>query len=295
LIDVRHHIYSLAAVFLALAVGIVIGTSFAGRSPSADAGRRTIQRYESDMRALKDEILKASGTAADNEAALKACEQYSRAVMPLAIRDKLYWRNVAIVQTGGSDELTGSVRKALETAGAQITCTVDIGTEFRFADSSSVAEVLSGNGLGAAVDPKTDRDKLFRLIADTICTGRYSFLVPTLEKAGIATFSGNCSRSCKLVVLVGGAESDLQNRAQSVDAQLLARFASIGVTAVGCEASASASSYVPVWHKSGIATVDDADSAMGQTCLVYALNGEIANYGAKPTAERLFPKSLESE
>jgi hypothetical protein len=282
-------------VFLALAIGIVIGTSFAGRSPSADAGRRTIQRYESDMRALKDEILKASGTAADKESALKDCEQYCRAVMPLAIRDKLYWRNVAIVQTGGSDDLTGSVRKALETAGAQVTCTVDISSDFPFADDSGIAEVLTSNGLGSTVDPKTDRDKLFRLIADTICTGKYPFLVPTLEKAGIATFGGNCNRSCKLVVLVGGASSDLQNMAQSVDAHLLARFASLGVTAVGCEASTSASSYVPVWHKSGIATVDNSDSAMGQTCLVYALNGEVANYGAKPTAERLFPKSLESE
>ncbi len=247
------------------------------------------------MGTLRDEILKASGTAADKDAGLKACEQYCRAVMPLVVRDKLYWRNVAIIQTGGSDDLTGSVKKALETAGAQVTCIVDISTDFPFADESGIADVLTSNGLGAAVDPKTDRDKLFRLIADTVCSGRYSFLIPTFEKAGIATFTGSCNRSCKLVVLVGGADSDLKNRAQSVDAQLLARFASLGVTAVGCEASTSASSYVPVWHKSGIATVDDADSAMGQTCLVYALNGEVANYGAKPTAERLFPKSLESE
>ena len=295
MIDIRHHIYSLAAVFLALAVGIVIGTSFAGRSPSADAGRRTILRYESDMRSLKDEILKASGTASEKEAALKACEQYCRAVMPLAIRDKLYWRNVAIVQTGDSDDLTGSVKKALEMAGAQVTCVADMSSEFPFADDPGISQALVNNGLGSTVDPKTDRDKLFRIIADTICTGKYPYLVPTLEKAGVATFSGDCNRSCKLVVLVGGASSDLQNQAQSVDAQLLARFATLGVTAVGCEASTSVSSYVPVWHKSGIATVDNTDLAMGQTCLIYALDGETANFGTKPTADRLFPKSLESQ
>ena len=112
MIDIRHHIYSLAAVFLALAVGIMIGTSFAGRSPSGAAGRRTIQRYEGDMRSLRDAILKASGKTAEKEAALKACEQYCRAVMPLAVSDRLYWRNVAVIQTGDDDDLTGSGKKA---------------------------------------------------------------------------------------------------------------------------------------------------------------------------------------
>lgn len=295
MIDIRHHIYSLAAIFLALAIGIMIGTSFAGRSPSADVGRRTIQRYESDIRVLRDEILKAAGNAAAKDAALKACEQYCRAVMPMIVRNKLHWRNVVIVQTGGSDELTGSVKKALETAGARVTCTVDISTEFPFGDDKSVAEALTNAGLGAFEDPKANRDKLFRLMADAMCAGRYAFLAPLLEKAGIAAFDGDCNRPCRLVVIVGGADSDQQNRAQIVDAHLVAQFASRGIIVVGCEASTSASSYVPVWRKCGIATVDNADSAMGQTCLVYALNGETSNYGTKPTAERLFPKSLENE
>jgi len=295
LIDIRHHIYSLAAVFLALAVGIMIGTSFAGRSPSSEAGRRTIQRYEGDMRALKDEILKAAGNAASKEAALKACEQYCRAVMPLAVKDRLYWRNVAVVQTGDYDDLTGSVKKALEMAGAQVTCTADISSDFAFGDDAAISQVLVNHGLGSTVDLKADRDKFFRILADTICTGKYPYLVSTLEKAGVAVFGGDCDRSCKMVVMVGGASSDSRNIAQSVDAQLLARFGKLGVTAVGCEASDAASSYVPVWHKSGIATVDNADCAMGQTCLIYALNGETANFGTKPTADRLIPKGVESE
>jgi hypothetical protein len=295
LIDLRHHIYSLAAVFLALAIGILIGTSFAGRSPAGEAGRRTIQRYEGDMRVLKHEILKAAGNAARKEAALKACEQYCRAVMPLAVKDRLYWRNVAVIQTGDYDDLTGSVKKVLEMAGAQVTCTVDISDEFPFEDDARISQVLANNGLGSGVDLKADRDKFFRILADTISTGKYPYLASVLEKAGVAAFGGDCDRSCKMVVIVGGATSDSRNIASSVDAQLLARFDKLGVTAVGCEPSDAASSYVPVWHKSGIATVDDADCAMGQTCLVYALNGETANFGTKPTADRLIPKSLESE
>lgn len=294
MIDIRLHVYSLAAVFLALAVGMVIGSSFAMHSPSGSVGRRTIQRYETDMRSLKAEIVKVARDSADKEAALKACQEYCTAVMPMAIKDRLYWRNVAIVQTGDYDELTGSVKKALEMAGAQVTCTADISETFPFGDDAQISATLADRGLSPSMDPKTDRDKLFRILADTVCTGSYAHLVSGFEKSGVAVFSGTCDRPCKLVVLVGGSSSNSRSLAASVDAQLLARFEKLGVVVVGCESSGATSSYVGVWHKAGIATVDDADNAMGQTCLIFALNGETANFGTKPTSDRLIPKTMET-
>lgn len=294
MIDIRHHIYSLAAVFLALAVGMVIGSSFARNSPSDSSGRKTIARYETDMRKLKDEIIRATQTKAEKVAALKACQEYCRAVMPLAVKNKLQWRNVAVVQTGDCDDLTGSVKQALELAGARVACTADISRAFPFADDTRISQVLINLGLGSTRDPKTDRDRLSRILAGTICTGKYSYLAPKLEKEGVAVFGGPCDKTSKLVVLVGGASSDAQTLSENVDAQLLAGFEKLGVTAVGCEASDAVRSYVGMWHKAGIATVDNADNAMGQTCLIYALNGETANFGTKDTADRLIPKTLES-
>ena len=294
MIDIRHHVYSLAAVFLALALGMVIGSSFATHSPSGTAGRRTIQRYESDMGSLRTEIIKVARGSAEKDTALKAYREYCSAVMPMAIENKLNMRNVAIIQTGGYDELTGSVKKALEMAGAQVTCTADINGEFPFGDDAHISQLLINNGLGSSRDPKTDRDKLFRIIANTICTGKYAYLVSTLEKSGIAVFSGGCDQACKMVILVGGSATDKKNLSQVVDAQLLAQFEKLGVTVVGCETSNAASSYIRAWHKAGIATVDNADDAMGQTCLIYALNGETANFGIKKTSDRLIPKTMET-
>lgn len=281
-------------MFLALAIGMVIGSSFAGNSSSNSSGHKTIQRYETDMRQLKDEIIKATQTKEQKAAALKSCQEYCRAVMPLAIDNKLYWRNVAVVQTGDYDDLTGSVKQALEMAGARITCTADISSAFRFANDGAIGQTLFSCGLGTTLDPKADRDKLFRVLAGTICSGKYAYLAAKLEKAGVAVFSGDCDRSSRLVVIVGGASSDTENLSETVDAQLLACFEKLGVTVVGCEVSDAVCSYVPVWHKAGIATVDNADNAMGQTCLVYALNGEVANFGTKETADRLIPKSMEN-
>lgn len=294
MIDIRQHVYSLAAVFLALAIGIMIGTSFAKSHPSGAAGRNTIARYEQDMKTLRTEIVKAAESAHEKDATIKACQDYCRAVMPSVITNKLYWRNVAIIQTGDSDDLTGSVKRALEMAGATVVCTMDISREFPFGDDKSISKAMEDSGLGSTYDPSNDKGRLFRLLALAASSGRHSHLVSKLENAGAAKFIGSFGKSCGMVVLTGGADDPANDIAQNVDSQLVPELEKLGVTVVGCESSGAKTSYVPIWHKCGIATVDDADSAMGQTCLIYALNGENANFGTKETADRLIPKALET-
>lgn len=292
MIDIRHHIYSLAAVFLALAIGIVIGTSFHGNADSNAQERKTIQRYETDMRKLKDEIIKATHKKEEKTVALQQCQEYCRAIMPMAVKNRLDWRNIALVQTGDYDDLTGSVKQALELAGGRITCTADISRTFDFTDEAKVTQALVTSQIIPSGDPKTDREKLIRAIARTISTGQYAYLAANLEKAEVATFTGSCDIPARLVVFVGGASSDANNASQLVDAQLPIALNQLGAQAVGCETSLAVLSYVPVWHKAGMATVDNADNAIGQTCLIYALGGEMANFGTKNTADRLIPKSL---
>lgn len=295
MIDIRYHIYSIAAVFLALAIGIVIGTSFARSLPGDTSGRHTIQRYEQDMHTLREVIMEARGTAIKREAAVKAGRDYCHALMPMALKNKLHWRNVAVVQTGDSDDLTGSVKEALTLAGAKVACTVDIDSRFDFANDAKISAALKGLGLGPTYDASADRARLFRILAETVFTGDYSYFVPKLESVGVADFSDDCKTPCGLVVFVGGAQSDKSSMAQAVDAILAPELVAQGAHVVGCEASDAQVSYVPVWHKCGIATVDNADNAMGQICLVYALTGETANFGTKDTADRLIPKSLEAD
>ncbi len=294
MIDIRYHIYSIAAVFLALAVGIVIGTSFARSFPSDASGHQTIERYEKDMHTLRKAIVEAHDTALKKEAEIKAGQDYCRALMPAVVKEKLYWRNVAVVQTGDSDNLTGSVKEALALAGAKVVCTVGIDPKFDFSKDSAISGALKGLGLGPTHDAKTDRNRLFRILARTICTGQHPYYVPKLEKVGVATFSDTCETPCSLIVLAGGAASSKSNLAQAMDAFLVPELIKHGAVVVGCERSDAKVSYVPTWHKCGIATVDNADKAMGQISLIYALCGETATFGTKETADRLIPKSLEA-
>lgn len=295
MIDIRYHIYSIAAIFLALAIGIVIGSSFAKSSPSDSTDRRIIQRYENDMNTLKVEITKKTRTAADSEIKAKQYQDFCHTIMPFVIKDKLLWRHVAIIRTGDYDDLTGSVKQTLETAGAQVTSITDIQRDFQFDDDQKISEALTNAGLGPGSDAKQSRDKLYRVLVSAICSGKYANIVSRFETAGIAKFTGDYYRPMKLVVLIGGATSPDTDTAEALDSQIISQLEKLGITVVGCEPANAGSSYIPEWHKMGIATVDNANTAIGQLDLIYALNGETASFGIKDTADRLIPQTLEKK
>jgi hypothetical protein len=295
MIDIRYHIYSLAAVLFALAVGIVIGTSFAKRTPVTGTERSTIARYENSMRILKREIDMAADDAAKKAEVAKNCEELCRVVMPTVVKERLAWRNVAIVQTGDYDELSGNVKLALEMAGARVNSVTDINRSFPFDNDAKISAALINCGITSPGDPKEARDKIFSVLANLLYAGDYQHLLSKLEESGIAKFTGEYNRHNRFIVLVGGAQSRTTFSPQYIDTQLISQITTPDVVVVGCEGTKCEGSYIPIWHKSGIATVDNVDSAIGQIALVCALNGEKAQFGVKDTADRLVPQSLEKK
>ena len=293
MIDIRYHIYSLAAVFFALAVGIVIGTSFSKGSSSTVNERRTITRYENSMRVLKREIENAADECSSREKYAEKSEDFCKSILPIVAKGRLAWRNVAIVQTGDYDDLSGSIKRALELAGATVTSITDISREFKFEDDKKIANVLAECGVIPPTDAKEARNKLFSIITSSLYAAKNTEMLSILEEQGVAKFTGDYDRFNKLVVLVGGSTTEGTSSADDVDTLIIDQLQQAEVNMVGCESTAAVCSYVPVWHKMGIATVDNADSAIGQVALLCALNGERAKFGIKDTADRLTPQTLE--
>ncbi|MCX6343600.1 MAG: copper transporter [Armatimonadetes bacterium] len=295
MIDIRYHIYSLAAVFFALAVGIVVGSSFANRAPSTAGAKRTIARYESLIPSLKRDIETATDERRAKEAQAKNSEDFCRAALPIVAKGRLEWRNVAIIQTGDYDDISGYVKRALEMAGARVNSITDIDSKFAFENYEKVSQVLTSCGIAPPSDLKEAANKLLALITEAAYTSQGSEILACIEKAGVAKFTGDYSKYNHMVVLVGGLETKEKDNSGNLDSQLIALLEKKGAIVVGCEGSQAAGSCVPKWSKMGIATVDNADTAMGQVALICALNGEKAQFGTKETAERLIPQTLEKK
>ncbi|MBD0273550.1 MAG: copper transporter [Acetobacteraceae bacterium] len=289
--DLRLHIASLAAVFLALGLGILVGTAFVG-TPVVE---RQAQAMVRQQKALVQRLDDLSGTLRREADVADKNEAAMRALLPGLVAGKLDGRRVLVVRAGDYAEAAERAAEALGLAGA-IVARADLPEEAwqaRFAaggvaganreriaaEARALAPLLLGEGNGTdGLKPYREEG---RLVGDNLPAG------------------------ARLVVLVGGkrlspGEEPPTGRGegplmQELGAALIRawRQASPEVTVVGVEPLEAEVSFITAYQNEGVATVDNIDRAAGQIALPSALRGERAAYGMKPTAELVLPLSLQ--
>ena len=88
---------------------------------------------------------------------------------------------------------------------------------------------------------------------------------------------------------MGGAEENKKDDPETIDIPLMKALLEFNIQVVGAETTKVKVSYMPIYQRTGIATVDNIDSPIGEISLVYALKGERGNFGIKSTAQQAVP------
>lgn len=278
--EFRYHIASLAAVFLALGIGIFVGTAFVG-APVVDRQTRLIKRLETNVAAQLED-------ASEREKS----EEALRGLLPVLVHNKLSGRRVLVVQTGAFSKTADETADALRLAGAET-----VGRVLLPADAWQRAAT------GEAAENDTAAAQTERL-ATALLAPTETGLRPLRDRgliSGEVDLTG--SGPFRLVVLVGGGS--VQNAQAAVpgepwplvlarqrDVPLVSALQKGNAVVVGAEPLQADVSFIPVYQAAGISTIDAADRAVGQIALPFALLGEKGNYGIKPTADRVLPASL---
>ncbi|HEY8501582.1 MAG TPA: copper transporter, partial [Solirubrobacterales bacterium] len=109
----RYHAASLIAVFLALAVGILVGAQFGGDALTST--RRNLEQ------SLVGNLQDARSRADELSDELNRADEFGERVYPVLTRDRLEGRRLAIIALGGlPSDLAGDVEEALEPTGAKL-------------------------------------------------------------------------------------------------------------------------------------------------------------------------------
>lgn len=118
MINFRYHVVSLTAVFLALAIGLVVGTA-ALNGPVADSLKDRVNALGKDNRQLREQV-----SSLQEEANRE--EDFATESAPYMLAGKLTGRRILLLtMPSGRDQVDG-VKKMLEMAGATITGRVDV-------------------------------------------------------------------------------------------------------------------------------------------------------------------------
>ena len=109
--DLRYHVASLAAVFLMLVVGILIGVGISGRGFVDDAERK---RLEGRIAGLEEDVEAANANADDFERRQEAAEDFVESAYPALAARRLERKNVAMLVLGPVDATVSAVERAVE-------------------------------------------------------------------------------------------------------------------------------------------------------------------------------------
>lgn len=290
IIDLRYHIVSLVSVFLALGIGILIGSSVLGGDTLVKQQEELASRLEQHLEGLRREndALRAELGRAEKEKKLLA--QFSQEVLPLLVADKLKGANVAVIETAPYD-VKQDLKPVLEAAGAAVNAVVTVvsGLDLQGAAGAHLRELMGWE--------KLSDDEVRRRVALAIAQGVVAGpnrVTDFLEKEGLVEVHGNWGGAVTSVVLVGGSYDRNTLTVRNLDLELVNFFAGRGIPVYGVEESGVTYSYIKDYRRRCAATVDNIDMPAGQFALVMAMAGYRGHYGVKDTAERFLPPVKET-
>lgn len=318
MVDFRYHVVSIVAVFLALGIGIVFGTTVIDRALLENLDRN-VTRLTADKRELEAERRELTERIADAEA-------WGEAVAPTLVRGVLSGERVVVVAAPGVDKgLRDGVAEQLGDAGATVVGRIRLsdalddparGTEL---DDLVVRELpagltLPGTGATAAQRAMAELAYVIGLGADdTRLPGEppsaTTRVLAGLRERGFLGIDGGAVSPARNVVVILPVEpepspspSASPDGSRPVGVELVASLASLprrpAVVVVAPTGGSVAGTPLEAVRaddllKDAVSTVDDADTVYGRAALVLALRearrGGVGHYGDGVGAEAPVP------
>ena len=279
----RYHVASLAAVFLALTVGILIGVGL-GDNVVGDAERNLRESLEGDI----DE---ARADADDLRAQLEQEREFAATAYPGLVGDVLRGRRIGVLSLGGlSGSLEEDITQALGPTGAEL---VEVAVVQLPPDASALASAVGPPFAKAANDEDT-LGELAEVLGAQVVRGRGR----ALERARSTLFSRSSGEGGRLdgVVLTRASLGDLEppqgGEVDSFVSGFVEGVAGVGRPTVSVEGTEAPESFVTFFNQFDVATVDNVDLTAGKVAMVFALLGAEGDFGVKETADSLLPELL---
>ena len=278
--DLRYHVASLAAVFLALIIGILVGVGITRGGFVSSAERGVLN---SQIAALKDQRDSAHQRIVQLEQEQQATQDYVEATYPALMADRLRDKKIVLVSVGAMDPgVRSSVIQALRDAGAPYP--VRIRSLEVPVDDKALDAAMAGHRALAQYRGSDKLPDLGRALAQELVAGGRTPLWDLLASELVEERIGSNRTAADGVVVARSVKAQKDGTARFLQG-FYSGLAGAGVPAVGVEVSGAVTSAIPTFERSSLSTVDSIENTPGRLALALLLAGaHSGNYGLEPTA-----------
>jgi hypothetical protein len=275
--DLRYHVASLAAVFLALVIGILVGVGISGPVDSEKT-----KLLEGEVADLQQRLDRSASDSIASDREQQAARTFISETYPALVHNRLRGKQIAVVFVGSPDGGTRhAVGRALSDAGA---------VQLRLRalkvpiDVHQVEGALAAQPAADGLVGKSHLESLGRALGEELVQGGETPLWNSLTDALVEERLGGGRAQADGVVLVRTVAPQRAGTSHFL-LGLYTGLAAAGAPAVGVEQTDAADSATAVYRRAGLSTVDDVDTPVGRLALVLLLAGQPSGqYGVKDSA-----------
>jgi hypothetical protein len=279
----RYHAVSLVAVFLALAIGILIGAEFGG-----DALTNTRKNLEQSLTGnLQDERERAD----ELNGKLARSNEFAARVYPALVRERLAGKRIGVVALGDlPGDTSAAIEEALGPTGAHL---VGIGVVREPVDLSGLGSVLSKTRFASISGNEETLAEFGKGAGRQLVRG--GTLLDRVRSHLFSRASGNFGGLDGVIVVRQTPEemgAVQRAKASALESALMTGMIGTRAPVVGVETSTAEPSSVSFFASSDLSSVDDVETPAGKVATVFALLGAEGSFGIKGSADRLLPDLL---
>ena len=304
MINFRYHVVSITSVFLALAIGLVLGTAALNGPVANDLNSRV-----TDLRQANSQL---RGQVANLDKQVQGRDGFVRQVAPTLLAGKLTGKSVLVVTLpGASAEDRDGVLSMLRLAGARPTGTIGFTEAFvdptrsfdevdlatRLAPAGVVGLPANNNGVETAGALFA---RAFSASSPAVTDASRTTILAGFRQLKLVEAAGTVGAADSVVVVAGAplSGSDAERRNAGVLSLVTQLSAGFGKDVVAAPTAAGNGNVVAAVRGDNalttkVSTVDTVSSAEGQLAaamaLVAAFAGNIGHYGAGDGADTPVP------
>lgn len=307
MISIRYHLVSIAGVFLALCLGLVLGVATGNRS--------LLSVVAGDRDSLTERIEQLTAQRSDLEARQRASNSFGAAVAPMVVKGQLDGRKVVLVLAPDADPSDrDAVRQLVGQAGGIVTGELALNDAITDPARADAIRDLATRLLpsGAQLPPSADAGSLVGGLLGGVLLGKEApgrgvggdqagAALAGLTQAGFVRAGSRPAPAQLAIVLTGGplTSPDAAERAATL-ARLSAELdrAGSGAVLAGRAGSEGPNGAVGVVRadsvtSAALSTVDGTQTAVGRVACVLALreqaDGRAGRYGSGANAQAPIP------
>jgi Copper transport outer membrane protein, MctB len=276
MLNFRYHALSLVAVFVSLAIGLLLGVAIGDKGLVSSA--------EQDVRAsLRGDVREAQAQRDEALAQLQERLQFEAEAYPALVAGRLAGRRIALIELGApSDRLWNLTKDALQGSGAELVSVSVIREPLPLDELAAAAHGTRYEQL--AEDPDLLHPFGTRVGIQFTHGGR---LLRLVRRDLLLQGSGTLTGTDSVVVVrntpeLEGEEADV---VETFEDGLMRGLRAQDVPVVGVETTDVETSQIDWFKEHELSSVDDLDDPIGRAALVFALAGQRGSFGVKATAD----------